>query len=61
MVQLLFESCIYFNTRRSRCGCNLQRDTGTLSSGEGEDDIDPFEEVEEDKEQLEEIVDCQCT
>ena len=40
------------------CGYNLQQDTATLFSSKGENDIDPFEEIEEDEEQLEEIDDC---
>ena len=35
----------------------IDRDTGTLLSGEDRDDSDPFEE-EEDEDQLEEIDDC---
>ena len=35
----------------------IDRDTGTLLSGEDKDDSDPFEE-EEDEDQLEEIDDC---
>ena len=35
----------------------IDRDTGTLLSGEDRDDSDPFEE-EEGKDQLEEIDDC---
>ena len=35
----------------------INRDTGTLLSGEDRDDSDPFEE-EEDEDQLEEIDDC---
>ena len=35
----------------------IDRDTGTLLSGEDRDDSDPFEE-EKDEDQLEEIDDC---
>ena len=36
---------------------NLQQNTGILLNSEGEDDINPFEEIEEDGEQLD-IDDC---
>ena len=49
MASILFSSCTDAAITYS--------DTATLFSGE-RDDIDPFEEMEEDEEQLEEIDDC---
>ena len=36
----------------------IQQDTGTLFSGEGEDDIDLLKRLKRTKEQLDEIDDC---
>ena len=56
MQLLLREASISFSACKG-VAIIYNKDAGTLFSGEGEDDIEPFKEIEVDEEQLEELDD----